>query len=91
MVGPRREWLFLSRVRFCDRHVADSHQYLEVRQEGSRQGDKGARGPERRGDALLGQHQQNAFKPRQMQAATHEPVVRHVQEKVLCLLESCLL
>lgn len=53
-MGPRREWLFLSRVRFCDRHVADSHQYLEVRQEGSRQGDKGERGPERRADALLG-------------------------------------
>lgn len=31
VVGPKRQWLFCSRVRFCDRHVADSHQYLEVR------------------------------------------------------------
>lgn len=29
--GPKRVWLSLSRVRFMDRHIADSHQYLEVR------------------------------------------------------------
>eukprot|EP01006_Ploeotia_vitrea_P008955 TRINITY_DN21173_c0_g1_i1.p1 TRINITY_DN21173_c0_g1~~TRINITY_DN21173_c0_g1_i1.p1 ORF type:complete len:421 (-),score=66.87 TRINITY_DN21173_c0_g1_i1:152-1414(-) len=28
--GPKREWLFCSRVRFMDRHVADEHQYLVV-------------------------------------------------------------
>lgn len=29
--GPKRQWLFMSRVQFMDRHIADSHQYLEVR------------------------------------------------------------
>ena len=31
ILGPRREWFAFSRVCFFNRHVADSHQYLEVR------------------------------------------------------------
>mmetsp|Transcript_14487 Transcript_14487/g.42214 ORF Transcript_14487/g.42214 Transcript_14487/m.42214 type:complete len:552 (-) Transcript_14487:266-1921(-) len=29
--GPKRKFLLFSRVRFMDRHIADSHQYLEIR------------------------------------------------------------
>ncbi len=28
--GPKRQWMFMSRVRFFDRHIADTHQYLVV-------------------------------------------------------------
>mmetsp|Transcript_75316 Transcript_75316/g.166406 ORF Transcript_75316/g.166406 Transcript_75316/m.166406 type:complete len:534 (-) Transcript_75316:255-1856(-) len=31
ITGPKRKWLFFSRVRFMDRHIADAHQYLEIR------------------------------------------------------------
>lgn len=30
-LGPQRVWLSFSRVQFMTRHIADSHQYLEIR------------------------------------------------------------
>ena len=30
-LGPQRVWLQFSRVQFMNRHIADAHQYLEIR------------------------------------------------------------